>query len=298
MLCRHQKSHLPCIFAVAAVATAAAESWVVDEAAYDAELMAAITKGVPLPLASDVPPTASGCPARYPLEERERKSEFERIHGAWPPRTDAIASGTDEPARAAAWSAYMARKEAAVAAIEDTQWRWERWLEIVQIRTVPAFTRTGWGLGDMPADVHADVLAHFRQEHADAGGATGPGIFDSADQEKPDGYVRGRIRMVAMPDELQKRVTRAVQPLVAEWAGVEGGPAALQPSSTHGTRIYYNGSTLITHVDVVASHVLSAVYVVDRDVEEVGWPMEADPDLQGAHKVVDFGPGKLFFYEV
>ena len=280
-----------------AVATAAG-SWVADEVAYDAELVAAITAGVPLPLASAVPATASGCPARYPHGEDERMSEFERIHGGWPPRTDAIAFGADDPARAAAWNAYMARKERGVARLEDTQWRWERWLELVQIRTVPAFTRTGWGLGDMPADVHADVLAHFRQEHADAGGESGPGIFDSAAQEKPDGYVRGRIRMVEMPPELQKRVTRAVQPLVAEWAGVEGGAAALQPTSTHGTRIYYNGSTLVTHVDVVASHVLSAVYVVDRDVGDGGWPMEADPDLQGARQVVDFGPGRLFFSEV
>ena len=43
---------------------------------------------------------------------------------------------------------------------------------------------------------------------------------------------------------------------------------------------------------------LSAVYVVDRDVGDGGWPMEADPDLQGARQVVDFGPGRLFFYEV
>ena len=138
------------------MAVAAVESsWVLDEAAYDAELVAAIKAGVPLPLAADVPATASGCPARYPTGEPERKSEFERIHGAWPPRTDAIAAAAvSEPARAAAWSAYMARKEDAVAHIEDTQWRWERWLELVQIRTLPAFTSTGWGLGDMPADVH------------------------------------------------------------------------------------------------------------------------------------------------
>lgn len=280
-------------------AVAEVESWVINETAYDAELVAAITAGVPLPLAVDVPTTASGCPARYPTSETERTSEFTRIHSTWPPRTDSIAAAAAaEPDRAAAWSAYMAQKEDAVARIEDTQWRWERWLELVQIRTLPTFTKTGWGIGDMPADVHAAVLAHVRREHANAGGPAGPGIFDSAQQEKPDGYVRGRIRMLEMPAELQKRVTRAVQPLVAEWAGIDGGAASLQPTSTHGTRIYYNGSTLTTHVDVVASHVLSAVYVVDRDVEEGGWPMEADPDLQGAHQVVDFGPGKLFFYEV
>ena len=90
-----------------AVAVAAGESsWVLDEAAYDAELVAAIKAGVQLPLAADVPATASGCPARYPTGEPERKSEFERIHGAWPPRTDAIAAAAvSEPARAAAWSA-------------------------------------------------------------------------------------------------------------------------------------------------------------------------------------------------
>ena len=53
------------VFAAAAAAVAG-ESWVVDEAAYEAELVAACTAGVPLPLAGDVPATASGRAAAGP----------------------------------------------------------------------------------------------------------------------------------------------------------------------------------------------------------------------------------------
>merc|ERR1712216_491373 len=39
--------------------------------------------------------------------------------------------------------------------------------------------------------------------------------------------------------------------------------------------------------------------VVDRDVadEVEGWPIVCDPDFQGTRASVDFGAGKLFFYE-
>ena len=95
-------------------------------------------------------------------------------------------------------------------------------------------------------------------------------------------------------------MTEAVQQQLARWAGIKGGVAALEPSSTHGIRVYYRNSTLRTHVDVVETHVLSAVYVVDREIDTVatnGWPMVTDPDLQGKRRSVDFGPGELFFYE-
>ena len=50
--------------AKAAKQSKAAEERKARQAAYDAELVAAIKAGVPLPLAADVPATASGCPAR------------------------------------------------------------------------------------------------------------------------------------------------------------------------------------------------------------------------------------------
>jgi hypothetical protein len=51
-------------------------------------------------------------------------------------------------------------------------------------------------------------------------------------------------------------------------------------SGTYGIRTYYNGSILETHVDRVETHILSAVYCVDRKHNKP-WLMETDPDLLG-----------------
>ena len=295
-----------------------------DEA--EQEYDAAISTGQPLQRLPNTR-TYSGCPARLPDSEEEREKEFQRIHGAWPPRAKYYFSGTSSGAATTgvtppdgsvsvgpgggagggagagvgdAWEAYMGRKERAVARVADVGGRWERWLEQVQIRTVPAFTRTGWGLARLPDSLHQDVLSAFRSEHEASGLDSNPeGIFDHDEQGEHDSYVGGKIRMVHLDTALARRVTESVQGIVAEWAGVKGGAAALEPSSTHGTRVYYRGATLRTHVDVVETHVLSAVYVIDREVDSnaTGWPMHADPDLQGRAQSIDFGPGRLFLYE-
>eukprot|EP00936_MAST-01D_sp_MAST-1D-sp1_P000481 g481.t1 len=287
----------------------AAESDDEMEKEYDA----AISTGQPLPRSNQHARTYSGCPTRLPDGEEEREKVFRRIHGAWPPRskyyffgmvkTRGMPPGGGVIAGAGdtdAWEAYMERKERAVAHVVDVGGRWERWLEQVQIRTVPAFTQKGWGLSHLPEKLHEDVLKAFRSEHEAAGlDSNAEGIFDHEKHAEHDSYVTGKIRMVYLDKTLARRITESVKEIVAKWANVKGGAAALEPSSTHGTRVYYRGATLRTHVDMVESHVLSAVYVVDRQVDSntTGWPMLTDPDLLGREQSVDFGPGRLFLYE-
>jgi hypothetical protein len=74
---------------------------------------------------------------------------------------------------------------------------------------------------------------------------------------------------------------------VAKWAGVK--PDELELTSFHPIRVYYNQSKLITHVDQVQTHVLSAVYVVAADYESAGsqpWLMETDPSFTGEREKV------------
>ena len=59
----------------------------------------------------------------------------------------------------------MEAKERQILLIENRGWRWERWLEQVQIRTLPTFTRTGWSVVDMDEAVHSDVLKYFKKLH-------------------------------------------------------------------------------------------------------------------------------------
>ena len=47
-----------------------------------------------------------------------------------------------------------------------------------------------------------------------------------------------------------RRAARARQ----AWAGVE-----LEPTSVYGVRVYQNGSTLVDHLDVLETHVISSI---------------------------------------
>ena len=71
---------------------------------------------------------------------------------------------------------------------------------------------------------------------------------------------------------------------ISAWTGI--AEEDLEETSFHPIRVYYNQSTLITHVDQVATHVLSAVYVVAADYDKPGnepWLMKTDPDFTGSH---------------
>eukprot|EP00937_MAST-01D_sp_MAST-1D-sp2_P007166 g7166.t1 len=189
--------------------------------------------------------TASGCPAEMPDSEDVRVSGFRDVYGTWPPRVQLGEPSGPAPQReTAGWRAYHRRKEAKLMQIDQNDWRWERWLEQVQIRTLTNFTETGWAMGRMPAEVHEQALAHFRREHRD-----GQGGYDEGTVA---GYIGGKRRMVGMGDT-QGMITRALQRLVGEWSGL--GEHGIEPTSTYGTRVYYEGSTLETHVDRVETHV-------------------------------------------
>ena len=231
--------------------------------------------------------TASGCPAKFPDSEDRRIAEFERIYGSWPPSI--TLPGKQKQRETTGWRAYHEKKEARLMDIEDMQWRWERWLEQVQIRNTVNYTETGWALGEMPRHVHNEVLNHFRVAHQEGAGGYDEGAVA--------GYITGRRNMVSM-SPVHRLVTNELQKLVGEWSGL--GVDGIEPTSTYGIRVYYKNSTLATHVDRIESHILSVVYCVDAkysDPHAPVWKMEADPDLTGQHATVEVKPGQIFYYE-
>ena len=231
--------------------------------------------------------TASGCPSAFPDSEDQRVAEFKRIYGSWPSKI--MLPGKKPQQETAGWTKYHEKKEESLMEISDMQWRWERWLEQVQIRNTVNFTETGWALGAMPRDVHNQVLNHFKVAHKE-----GAGGYDEGDVA---GYITGRRNMVSMT-AVHSLVTHELHKLVGEWSGL--GVDGIEPTSTYGIRVYYKNSTLATHVDRIESHILSVVYCVDAKYPDPAapvWKMEADPDLTGKHATVEVKPGQIFFYE-
>ena len=66
-------------------------------------------------------------------------------------------------------------------------------------------------------------------------------------------------------------------------------------TSTYGIRRYTNGSTLQAHVDVVATHAVSAILNVGQDVDS-DWPLQIMGHDGQAHSVI-MAPGDMVLYE-
>merc|ERR1712046_40374 len=108
-------------------------------------------------------------------------------------------------------------------------------------------------------------------------------------------HITGNRKMYHLPDALKQKVSNAIQPLLEDWANLPRG--SMVPTSLYGIRMYMEGSTLDAHVDVLKTHVLSAVYVVDVKNLEEPWWMELEPDFAGQDVKLDLQPGQLMLYE-
>ena len=72
---------------------------------------------------------------------------------------------------------------------------------------------------------------------------------------------------------------------------------SLRPTSAYGIRKYLEGSVLHDHVDVLNTHVLSAVYVVESFNLTQPWYMEMVPDFAGDSAKLDLHGGQVMLYE-
>jgi len=143
----------------------------------------------------------------------------------------------------------------------------------------------------MDPKVHKEVLEYFEDAH----NVKQKGHSEGA----VAGYIQGERKMLFLPAHLRRSVTDSIRRAIAKWVKIPY--EQLEPTSTYGIRVYYNQSILETHVDRVETHILSAVYCIDRRYSERGaaepWFMVADPDFSGSMPKVDLLPGELFLYE-
>merc|ERR1711963_1298914 len=100
-----------------------------------------------------------------------------------------------------------------------------------------------------------------------------------------------RIAAKYIPQEgLNYQILDALLPLHEEWVGVP-----LEPSAAYGIRLYQENSTMIDHLDVLESHVVSSVLHIDHDLDEP-FPFEIE-DWRGEYAKVNLEAGDMVFYE-
>lgn len=152
-------------------------------------------------------------------------------------------------------------------------------LQNLQQNLLPAFTDTGFTVVRAPQDIcqrYRDMLARSR---ADA--TTTP----------PDGFLGGPHMPLLLEDRaFNREVGERLKAMHETWCGVP-----LIHSVTYGVRLYLDGSTLARHCDSLATHVISSILHLDRDMDEP-WPITME-DVNGVPHDVHLEPGDLLFYE-
>eukprot|EP00035_Acanthoeca_spectabilis_P005981 m.119363 g.119363 ORF g.119363 m.119363 type:complete len:293 (+) comp13292_c0_seq2:36-914(+) len=165
------------------------------------------------------------------------------------------------------------------------KWRDDRfnlWLGHLQFHVVPNFTKTGFEMVDIPGNIHAEMLETLHES------------LNTSVMRK-DGYVNimpdaGEETQYAPNDVYNAQIHEQLRAMHEEWAGVP-----LERTSAFGIRVYRNGNVLKKHVDRVATHIISSILHIDRDVDEV-WPLMIH-DNEGVPHTIDLLPGKMLFYE-
>lgn len=84
-----------------------------------------------------------------------------------------------------------------------------------------------------------------------------------------------------------------LKPLHDEFCGNE----PITPSAMYGIRTYLNGSKMVMHRDVLATHHISSIISVDKDLGgKKDWPLEIEDHKGKMHKVY-LNPGEMVLYE-
>lgn len=155
----------------------------------------------------------------------------------------------------------------------------------MQSTVLPRFTPHGFEVVKAPRGLWKRTRANYRQNKRTTERESFDGNKFFTDPEHIPRIIRN-----AEQRRLNAEVTDALKPLLEEWSRVK-----LIPTSTYGVRVYGNGSTLYNHCDIPDTHIISAIFHIDHDLDEP-WPLEIE-DHDGAIHEVSPEPGEIVFYE-
>lgn len=90
---------------------------------------------------------------------------------------------------------------------------------------------------------------------------------------------------------IKNLIHKQLQPVHEEFCSV-----GIEPSAIYGIRSYNKGATLIKHVDRVATHHVSSIIIVDKDLNNPDWPLDIQSHDGAWHKVYA-NVGDMILYE-
>eukprot|EP00930_Biecheleria_cincta_P085912 TRINITY_DN7527_c0_g1_i1.p1 TRINITY_DN7527_c0_g1~~TRINITY_DN7527_c0_g1_i1.p1 ORF type:complete len:505 (-),score=75.24 TRINITY_DN7527_c0_g1_i1:49-1563(-) len=160
-----------------------------------------------------------------------------------------------------------------------------------QPRTFQNFTKLGFKVTKIPAELHEKLLAFWEGKK-----------YESVPEQSHDyaeAVMPARVTdswLLNLPDELRQESYRWVRGIISDWTGV---PAEdLEETAIYGIRMYHRNAVLDVHVDIRDTHALSAIMEIDRNDPEDNepWPLEVT-DHSGKVHYVPGRKGQLILYE-
>ena len=217
------------------------------------------------------------------MPEEERIEFYEKNGYRWPPTTATRGWPPVERKESAAYKKSRDEMEAWIRRNLTTyKATWDEWSSMVQSRAMPRFTEQGFAVVDYSdTDFYRELKAFYDKNVRD------PVAFSQLRKEKMQGT--GNARFYSQ-SQLNARLLDGLRPNLEKWSGIE-----LQNGQSYGVRVYGEGSTLVNHIDRCETHVISAIFHIDHDLDEP-WPLEIE-DHDGNWHEVNLKPGEVCYYE-
>eukprot|EP00041_Stephanoeca_diplocostata_P019475 m.420241 g.420241 ORF g.420241 m.420241 type:complete len:434 (-) comp21315_c0_seq7:689-1990(-) len=164
-----------------------------------------------------------------------------------------------------------------------------------RISTIPArlpmYTKTGYKKIPMPDGLYEELQAWYhKHEHLRA----------EEDWSKIATQLNTHEAKMTMVSFDHDAITRDrisntyVRPILSNWSGIAEDSMALK--AVYGIREYYRGNELRTHVDTIATHVLSAILNINQVGMDEPWPLEVI-NHDGVRELITMEPKEMVLYE-
>lgn len=150
---------------------------------------------------------------------------------------------------------------------------------------IPNYTKIGFHKCRAPEALFKELRAFYFAHKKDAQDEHVPGDFVYS--KKPNG--KSSI-LVDLSPELRDKIHDALKPMLEEWCGEE-----LEKTYVYGIRTYKDKAILKPHRDRLETHIISAIFNVDQEVNQ-DWPLVIEDNFYREHHVI-LKPGDLVFYE-
>eukprot|EP00624_Nannochloropsis_granulata_P007380 evm.model.NODE_7421_length_28612_cov_28.772577.11 len=171
-------------------------------------------------------------------------------------------------------------------------WRGRRRTNISRLKqneAQPPTVRTFTDVGFRKQRIPANLLRHLQEFHEQNEDKRADEGWNEDDLHV--NFYESMTTVVALDHKMRELVFGTIKPILESWVGGE----KLVPTSTYGIRRYYNGSVLRDHVDIGATHVVSAILNLGQDVDEV-WPLQI-LDHEGRRHFIEMAAGDMCLYE-